>query len=92
LFNFYKNLYTRLYDEDVEMMSGRQAQLDAIKNRAPAQSSSRRVLGTLEQVRLRLPMTIEERGRRFRIVELESKLVAHATCARIRWGRSARRR
>jgi nitrite reductase/ring-hydroxylating ferredoxin subunit len=79
LFAFYKNLYTRLYDEDVQMMSGRQAQLDSIKNRAPAEPSSRRVLGTLEQVRLRLPMTIEERGRRFRIVEFDGKLIAHAT-------------
>jgi nitrite reductase/ring-hydroxylating ferredoxin subunit len=76
---FYQDLYTRLYDEDVEMMSGRQAQLDAIKNRAPAASPLRRVLGTLEQVRMRLPMTIEERGRRFRIVELDGKLFAHST-------------
>jgi len=79
IFDFYKDLYTRLYDEDVEMMSGRQAQLDAIKNHAPAWSSSRRVLGPLDQVRQRLPMSIEERGRRFRIVELAGKLVAHAT-------------
>jgi nitrite reductase/ring-hydroxylating ferredoxin subunit len=37
------------------------------------------VLGSLEYVRMRLPMTIEERGRRFRIVELDGKLIAHAT-------------
>lgn len=79
IFSFYKNLYARLYDEDVTMMAGRQAQLDAIKNRTAAWSPSRRVLAPLEQVRLRLPMTIEERGRRFRIVELNGKLVAHAT-------------
>ncbi len=79
VFAAYKNLYTKLYDEDVEMMVGRQTQLDAVKNRAPAWSSSRRVLGPLEQVRMRLPMTIEERGRRFRIVEADGKLLAHAT-------------
>jgi nitrite reductase/ring-hydroxylating ferredoxin subunit len=79
IFSFYQNLYTRLYDDDVEMMTGRQAQLDAIKSRARAQSPSRRVLGPLEQVRMRLPMMIEERGRRFRIVEVDGKLVAHAT-------------
>ncbi len=79
LFNSYAALYTRLYDEDVEMMSGRQAQLDAIKTRAPEWSSSRRVLGPLDQVRMRLPMTIDERGRRFRIVEVDGKLLAHAT-------------
>ncbi len=74
VFNSSKALYTRLYDEDVEMMSGRQAQLDAIKTRAPEWSSSRRVLGPLDQVRMRLPMTIEERGRRFRIVETGWKI------------------
>jgi nitrite reductase/ring-hydroxylating ferredoxin subunit len=79
LFERYKNLYTRLYDEDVAMMLDRQAQLDANKDRASADSSSRRVLGTLEYVRLRLPMIIEERGLRFRIVELDGKLVAHST-------------
>ena len=79
LFERYKNLYTRLYDEDVAMMLDRQAQLNANKSRAPTESSAPRVLGTLEQVRLRLPMIIEERGRRFRIVELDGKLVAHST-------------
>ena len=76
---YYKNLYTQLYDEDVSMMSGRQAQLDAIKDRACAEPPLSRVLGSLEYVRLRLPMTIEERGRRFRIVEHGGKLIAHAT-------------
>ncbi len=79
LFNSYKTLYTRLYDEDVEMMSDRQAQLDTVKTRPPAGSQLHRVLGPLEQVRLRLPMTIEERGRRFRIVEVDGKLIAHST-------------
>jgi len=79
VFDFYRNLYTRLYDEDVVMMSDRQAQLDAIRNGASKAASSRRMLGTLEEVRLRLPMTIEECGRRFRIVELDGKLIAHAT-------------
>ncbi len=78
IFARYKNLYTRLYDEDVAMMSDRQAQLDANRSRT-AQASSRPVLGTLEQVRLKLPMTIEERGRRFRIVEMGGKLIAHST-------------
>lgn len=78
-FEAYKNLYTRLYDEDVEMMTGRQAQLDALRNRAPASTESFRALGPLEQVRSQLPLTIEERGRQFRIVETEGKLVAHAT-------------
>ena len=78
IFARYEKLYTRLYDEDVAMMSDRQAQLEASKHRTTA-ASSRRVLGTLEQVRLKLPLTIEERGRRFRIVEVDGKLVAHST-------------
>ena len=77
--SYYKTLYAKLYDEDVSMMTGRQTQLDSIKNRARAEAQPRRVLGSLEYVRLRLPMTIEERGRRFRIVEHGGKLIAHAT-------------
>jgi nitrite reductase/ring-hydroxylating ferredoxin subunit len=61
------------------MMSGRQAQLDAIKNGAPIAPAPRRVLGSLDEVRSRLPITIEERGRRFRIVEFEGKPLAHTT-------------
>lgn len=79
VFDAYKILYSHLYDEDVQMMSERQAQLDAVRNRASAKSLSRRVLGSLEQVRRRLPLTIEERGRRFRIVEVDGQLLAHAT-------------
>jgi phenylpropionate dioxygenase-like ring-hydroxylating dioxygenase large terminal subunit len=79
IFGFYKNLYTQLYDEDVAMMSGRQARLDAIRKAASTDSPPRRVLGSLEEVRSRLPLTIEERGQPFRIVELEGKLLAHAT-------------
>jgi nitrite reductase/ring-hydroxylating ferredoxin subunit len=75
----YRKLYTLLYDEDVAMMTGRQAALDSVKNRTPTVSPSRRVLGPLEQMRLRLPMTFEERGRRFRIVEVDGKLIAHTT-------------
>jgi nitrite reductase/ring-hydroxylating ferredoxin subunit len=78
-FEAYRTLYARLYDEDVVMMAGRQAQLDAIKNRTATWSPARRVLGPLEQVRLRLPMSFEERGRRFRVVETDGKLIAHAT-------------
>jgi len=77
LFAFYRALYTRLYDEDVVMMCEREAQLDANRSR-DINASSPRVLGPLEDVRRRLPMTIEERGRQFRIVELDGQLVAHS--------------
>lgn len=78
--NYYRNLYTRLYDEDVSMMSVRQAQLDAIKSaNVSAPRQSRRVLGSLDEVRSRLPIVIDDRGRQFRIVEIDGKLIAHAT-------------
>jgi nitrite reductase/ring-hydroxylating ferredoxin subunit len=78
VFDFYRDLYARLYDEDVTMMSERQARLDENKHREPS-DSSQRVLGSLDDVRRKLPMIIEERGRRFRIVEVEGKLLAHST-------------
>jgi nitrite reductase/ring-hydroxylating ferredoxin subunit len=78
-FEAYRNLYERLYDEDVEMMTGRQAQLDASKHRIPTLAQAPRALGPLEEVRMRLPISIEERGRQFRIVEVGGKLLAHAT-------------
>jgi nitrite reductase/ring-hydroxylating ferredoxin subunit len=72
---FYVNLYDRLYDEDVSMMTERQRQLDA------ASYGSHRTealdLGELDELRRRSPMVVEFGGRKFRIVDLADKLVAH---------------
>jgi nitrite reductase/ring-hydroxylating ferredoxin subunit len=74
---FYTDLYTRLYDEDVLMMSERQAQLDRVVS--AAQNAEPVLLGPLAEVRRRLPITTEVGGRKFCIVESGGELVAYST-------------
>ena len=74
----YIDLYTRLYDEDVSMMSERQAQLDTAQPRI-AEDGASMLLGSLAEVRERLPITIELGGREFRIVETGGELIAYST-------------
>src|SRR6516162_6963920 len=75
---FYTKLYARLYDEDVRMMCERQVQLDsshpsAHENIAPM------MLGSLADVRGRLPVMVNIRGREFCIVESDGELIAYST-------------
>ena len=81
---YYINLYTRLYDEDVSMMAERQAQLDTARRRATADAPM--ILGSLAEVRARLPITIEFAGRKFRIVESGGDLIAYSTVCPHRLG------
>lgn len=82
LAEFYKGLYARLYDEDVWMMSERQAQLDLAKSVSRSRAPRVERLGKLSELRARLPLTIGINGMRFRIVESGGELVAHSTvCA-----------
>ena len=74
---YYIDLYTRLYDEDVSMMSERQAQLDTPRRRATPDAPM--ILGSLADVRARLPLTVEIGGRQFRIVESDGDLIAYST-------------
>jgi nitrite reductase/ring-hydroxylating ferredoxin subunit len=74
----YSDLYTRLYDEDVSMMSERQAQLDTALPHV-AEDAASMLLGSLAEVRERIPITIEKSGRRFRIVESRGELIAYST-------------
>ena len=74
---FYTNLYSRLYDEDVLMMSERQAQLDASRARV-AENSASKVLGSLAEVRGRLPITIDSGGGKFCIFDSRGELVAYS--------------
>lgn len=76
---FYTDLYARLYDEDVWMMTVRQERLDAIKRGRPAGAPCRRALGPLDDVRERLPLVVEVGGASFRVIEVGDELVAHAT-------------
>jgi nitrite reductase/ring-hydroxylating ferredoxin subunit len=80
----YRELYSRLYDEDESMMTGRQAQLDLIRTQRA--EKSRRILGSLADVRARLPMRVDAGGRSFRVIELDGRLVAHATVCPHRLG------
>ncbi|MGH7988383.1 MAG: Rieske 2Fe-2S domain-containing protein [Candidatus Binataceae bacterium] len=74
----YTKLYARLYDEDVWMMTVRQERLDQAKaGRAPA-DIPRLALGSLAQLRQRLPITLSLGGRSFRLIEVDGQLIAHA--------------
>jgi nitrite reductase/ring-hydroxylating ferredoxin subunit len=72
----YKRLYTRLWDEDEAMMRRRAAELCALAanpSHGPAEVS----LGPAAALRARLPLLVELRGRRFRVLEHGGRLVAH---------------
>jgi phenylpropionate dioxygenase-like ring-hydroxylating dioxygenase large terminal subunit len=86
LAEYYRALYALLYDEDVAMMTERQAQLD-LSAQASAQRGPERVtLGLLDKVRASLPLEIEFAGRSFRIIELDGELIAHAAVCPHRLG------
>ena len=73
MLTYYRQLYAGLYDEDVDMMTGRQAALEA-KPSCQTQVS----LGRLEDVQGKLPILFELGGRKFRLVEQNGSLIAHA--------------
>jgi nitrite reductase/ring-hydroxylating ferredoxin subunit len=85
---FYKDLYARLYDEDVLMMSERQMQLDRLDKgvREDTGPLAPMVLGSLAEVRRRLPITIERDGQKFCIVESHGELIAYSSVCPHRMG------
>ena len=70
---YYTQLYAGLYDEDVEMMTGRQAALEAKPDRQIEIS-----FGNIEEVRAKLPILFELGGKQFRLVAHERDIIAHA--------------
>lgn len=74
----YVSLYTLLWDQDEAMMRSREKALGHRPTGSVAQSESLS-LGLFDDVRSKLPFTIEFAGSQFRIVELEGELVAHST-------------
>jgi nitrite reductase/ring-hydroxylating ferredoxin subunit len=77
---YYIDLYAHLYDEDVWMMSERQAQLDVAGRRVAEDTAAVQIiLGSLAEVRARLPITIQSGLRKFRIVESGGDLIAYST-------------
>jgi len=77
--DFYTRLYTRLYDEDVWMMTVRQARLDDIRREDHRAAPERVSLGSLIEVRARLPLVVEIAGAKFKVVEVGNKLLAYST-------------
>lgn len=74
---YLEELYSRLYDEDVWMMTERQSRLDSKGER---RSDAHAVdIGPLDEVRGRLPIIVEVGDRSYRVVEVEGELYAHAT-------------
>jgi nitrite reductase/ring-hydroxylating ferredoxin subunit len=73
---FYTALYARLYDEDESMMVERQHRLDG---RTKKSTGHELELGSIDDLRHRLPLVVETARGRFRIFETGSGLFAHAT-------------
>jgi nitrite reductase/ring-hydroxylating ferredoxin subunit len=77
----YVRLYTRLWDEDEAMMVRRQALIDENgEQRMSTVKSERDVpLGSLTDLRKRLPLVIRIAGRELRLVESEGAIRVHPT-------------
>ncbi len=75
----YGRIYQRLWDQDEAMIVERERATRALRRRraqAPPKS-----LGAIASVRARLPLLVSFGGERFRIVDLDGELIAHAaTC------------
>ncbi|MGI9592335.1 MAG: Rieske 2Fe-2S domain-containing protein [Myxococcota bacterium] len=80
----YVRLYARLWDEDEAMMRRRTCELARLSE--PALARVRVSLGTLAELRPRLPLPVVFGGRRFRVVEDQGELLAHATVCPHRLG------
>jgi len=79
---YYQRLYARLYDEDVAMMTVRQTELDRIRASQPSGKATPQIIGEIPDLLAQLPVEIDFAGMRFKVVELDGKLVAFsAQCA-----------
>jgi nitrite reductase/ring-hydroxylating ferredoxin subunit len=76
----YVELYRRLWDEDEVMMIARERACTRAAARSPS-TATVTDLGPEADVRARLPLVVELGGERFRLLDLDGALVAHAaTC------------
>ena len=84
LWDYYQRLYAQLYDEDVAMMTVRQTALDHIGAGQTSGKATREVIGEIAELREQLPLETDFAGMRFKIIELDGKLVAFsARCAHL---------
>ncbi|MGO9455245.1 MAG: Rieske 2Fe-2S domain-containing protein [Candidatus Binataceae bacterium] len=79
LAEYYQTVYARLYDEDVEMMTTRERELDRVRDGSAPRAQTRSLIGGIADIRARLPLDLELDGRRFRIVEIGGDLIAYST-------------
>jgi nitrite reductase/ring-hydroxylating ferredoxin subunit len=81
---YYRKLYARLWDQDEDMMIGRQRALDRAASRGARVPDARRApvpLGNADELRARLPLRIEIADRMFQIVAVDGEILVHsATC------------
>jgi nitrite reductase/ring-hydroxylating ferredoxin subunit len=75
----YLRLYVRLWDQDEAMMRRREALLDGRASGPPKPGARAPLaLGDASALRARLPLLIDLAGDRFRVLEHEGSLLAHA--------------
>lgn len=81
---FYRRLYARLWDQDEAMMIERARVLSLASSharRVPDELRAPVPLGDEAELRRRLPLLIEVAAQRYRIIELDGRIVVHAaTC------------
>ena len=73
--NFFRNLYTQLWDEDEAMMIERQFQLDHQAERHPSDVD----LGFEDELMASLPLEINLKRGRYRIIMADGQMKAHST-------------
>jgi nitrite reductase/ring-hydroxylating ferredoxin subunit len=81
----FTTLYTQLWDEDEGMMIGREREL-ARRREGRSRDPEPLRLGSLREVEGRLPLLADFAGERFRVVEHDGSLVAHASVCPHRLG------
>ena len=73
--------YSKLYDEDLSMMTTRQQELDQKREQPPLQTTAEVSLGSVTSVQESVPFSFELQKQRYRLVDIDGQLVAHAaTC------------
>ncbi len=73
----YRNLYEQLWDQDEAMMRERQRVVDESATRATTDRGAGVVIGRVGDLAAKLPLEVEVGGRRFRVVSVDGRLVAH---------------
>jgi nitrite reductase/ring-hydroxylating ferredoxin subunit len=73
--------YSKLYDEDLWMMSTRQQQLDRKSEERPREIAAEVHLGSVKSVRKSVPFSFEQQHKKYQLVEINGELIAYtATC------------